>query len=51
MPLFLAGLLLGGASSGLTYMITADGQLALVAGAVATVLTWLGCAALIFLDD
>ncbi|WND34013.1 hypothetical protein RI578_06755 [Streptomyces sp. BB1-1-1] len=51
MPVFLAGLLLGGASGGVTYGMTADDQLAVIAGVIATVLTWLGCAFLIFIDD
>ncbi|MEU3899793.1 hypothetical protein [Streptomyces sp. NPDC045251] len=51
MPVFLAGLLLGGASGGVTYGMTGDDQLAAIAGIAAAVLTWLGCAFLIFLDD
>ncbi|MCC9154855.1 hypothetical protein LZP81_31065 [Streptomyces parvulus] len=51
MPIFLAGLLLGGASGGVTYGMTIDGQLAAIAGAVAMVLTWLGCACLIFIGN
>jgi len=51
MPLFLLGLVLGGLSGGITYGLTADGQLAAIVGAVAAVLTWLGIAALIIADD
>lgn len=51
MPIFLAGLLLGGASGGVTYGMTMDDQLAVITGVVATVITWLGCACLIFIDD
>ncbi|WP_435251663.1 hypothetical protein [Streptomyces tendae] len=51
MPIFFAGLLLGGVSGGVTYGMTADDQLAVITAVVATVLTWLGCAALIFIDD
>ena len=51
MPVFFAGLLLGALSGGITYGMSLDGQLALIAGAVATVLSWLGCASVIFLDD
>ncbi|WP_394436208.1 hypothetical protein [Streptomyces sp. SGAir0957] len=51
MPLFLLGLALGGISGGVTFGLTADGQLAAIVGGIAAVLTWLGIAALIFVDD
>ncbi|MGW1961741.1 hypothetical protein ACWCPD_15865 [Streptomyces sp. NPDC001935] len=51
MPIFLAGLLLGTLSGGITYGMSLDVQLAAIAAGAAAVLTWLGCAALIFLDD
>ncbi|MBE4790990.1 hypothetical protein [Streptomyces caniscabiei] len=51
MPLFLLGLLLGGISGGVTYGLTAEGQIGAIVGAAAAVLTWLGCAAVIFVDD
>lgn len=51
MPLFILGLLLGGISGGITYGLTADGQLAAIVGVVAMVLTWLGLASLIIADD
>ena len=51
MPIFFVGLLLGGLSGGVTYGMTFDGQLALITGAVATVITWLGFACLIVSDD
>ena len=51
MSVILAGLLLGGASTGVTYLFSTDLPLALIAGTAAAVLTWLGCAFLIFLDD
>ncbi|MFD8595431.1 hypothetical protein ACFV1L_10555 [Kitasatospora sp. NPDC059646] len=51
MPIFLAGLILGGVSGGGTYLLTADGSLsAVVAGCVALA-TWLGIACVIFIDD
>jgi hypothetical protein len=50
-PVFVAGLLLGGLSGGVTYGMSFDAQLAAIAGGAATVLTWLGCAFLIFIDD
>jgi uncharacterized membrane protein len=51
MPLFLLGIALGGLSGGVTYALTTDGQIAAIVGAVAAVLTWIGCAAVIFVDD
>lgn len=51
MPLFLLGLVLGGISGGVTFGLTADGQLAAIIGIIAAVLTWLGLATLIFADD
>ena len=51
MPTFILGLLLGGVSGGVTYGLTADGQLAAIVGAIAAVLTWLGIASLLIADD
>ncbi|MFE7073780.1 hypothetical protein ACFU96_27205 [Streptomyces sp. NPDC057620] len=51
MPIFLLGLVLGGISGGVTFSLTADGQLAAIIGIIAAVLTWLGLATLIFADD
>ncbi|MCM1977183.1 hypothetical protein [Streptomyces sp. G1] len=51
MPVFAAGLLLGGMSGLITYLMSGDGQLAAIAAAIAAVLTWIGCAFLIFIDD
>jgi uncharacterized membrane protein len=51
MPVFIGGLLLGGLSGAVTYAGTADGQLAAAVAAVVAVLTWLGFACVIFLDD
>ncbi|MFE3049574.1 hypothetical protein ACFXIY_21280 [Streptomyces albidoflavus] len=51
MPLFFLGLLLGGLSGGVTFGLTADGQIAAIVGAIAAVLTWLGIATLLFADD
>ncbi|WP_190329526.1 hypothetical protein [Streptomyces venezuelae] len=48
---FIAGLALGGLSGGLTFMATADGQLAAVVGVVVMLLCWLGVAAVVVLDD
>lgn len=51
MPLFLLGLLLGGISGGVTYGLTSDGPVAAIVAVIATALTWLGIATLIFADD
>ncbi|MFD4343461.1 hypothetical protein ACFWQ6_01025 [Streptomyces coelicoflavus] len=51
MPVFAAGLLLGGLSGLITYGMCSDGQLAAIAAGAAALLTWLGCAFLIFIDD
>ncbi|WP_404949018.1 hypothetical protein HFP70_35130 [Streptomyces sp. ARC14] len=51
MPLFLAGLALGGLSAGLTHAFTGDPQLTAVAGILAAVATWLGIATLMFFTD
>ncbi|MDW4900631.1 hypothetical protein RB625_19670 [Streptomyces californicus] len=51
MPLFLLGLLLGSLSGLVTYGLTDETQLALIAAAIAAVLTWLGLAAFLALDD
>lgn len=51
MPLFLLGLLLGAISGAVTHWLTADVQLALIAGGIATVLTWLGLATFLALDN
>ena len=51
MPVFILGIVLGAISGGITYGLTADGQLAAIVGIVAAVLTWLGVATLIFADD
>ena len=51
MPLFLLGLLLGALSGGVTYALTTDNQLASIAGIIAAILTWIGCATLLALDD
>ncbi|MFT9821203.1 hypothetical protein [Lysinibacillus sp. NPDC056185] len=51
MPLFLLGLALGAFSAGTTYWWTADSQAAAIVGIIAAVLTWLGLATFIALDD
>ncbi|MFB7711626.1 hypothetical protein [Streptomyces sp. NPDC056105] len=51
MPLFILGLVLGAPSGGVTYGLTADGQLAAIAAAIAAILTWLGIASVLFLND
>lgn len=51
MPIFLLGIVLGGLSAGLTYASTTDGQLSALVGAVGAVVTWLGVACLIALED
>lgn len=51
MPLFLLGILLGAISGAGTYFATTDGQLAGIVAAAVAVLTWLGVAAVIFIDD
>ncbi|QJT04380.1 hypothetical protein G9272_32195 [Streptomyces asoensis] len=51
MPTFILGVILGAVSGGVTYGLTADGQLAGIVGVIATVLTWLGIASLISADD
>lgn len=51
MPVVLAGLLLGALSAAITYGMSFDGQLAAYAGGAAVILTWIGCAFLIFIDD
>lgn len=48
MPVFLAGLLLGALSGGITYGMSLDLPLAGSAAAAAVVLTWIGCAYLAF---
>ncbi|MEV5977528.1 hypothetical protein [Streptomyces sp. NPDC052114] len=51
MPLFLLGIVLGGISGGVTYGLTADGQLAAIIAVIGAVLTWLGIATLLIADD
>lgn len=51
MRLFLAGLVIGGASGALTYACTASGPTALLVAGIAALLTWLGTAALIVVFD
>lgn len=51
MPLFLAGLALGGISSGLTYAYTGNPQLTAAAGILAAIITWLGIASVIYIHD
>lgn len=51
MPRFILGLVLGALSGGVTFGLTADGQLAAIIGVIAAVLTWLGLATLIIADD
>lgn len=51
MPLFLLGLTLGAISGAVTYWLTADNQLAAIVGIIAAVLTWIGCATLLALDN
>lgn len=51
MPVFLLGLGLGGLSGLVTYGLTADVGLSLIVAGIAAVLTWLGIAALIFIND
>ncbi|MFI6032987.1 hypothetical protein ACIBBD_02155 [Streptomyces sp. NPDC051315] len=51
MPVFILGIVLGAISGGVTYGLSADGQLAAIVGAIAAVLTWLGIASLIIADD
>lgn len=51
MPVFIAGLLLGGLSGGITFALVGDGQLAVIAGVIATVASWLGLASLVIFDD
>jgi hypothetical protein len=51
MPVFILGVVLGAISGGVTYGLTADGQLAAIVGVAAAVLTWLGLATLIIADD
>ncbi|MEV6680677.1 hypothetical protein AB0N09_28005 [Streptomyces erythrochromogenes] len=57
MRLFLAGLVLGGASGAsgasgaLTYAFTASGSTALLVAGIAALLTWLGTAVLIVVFD
>ncbi|WP_159042117.1 hypothetical protein [Streptomyces sp. TP-A0875] len=51
MPRFLAGLILGALSGVVTYALTGEQGPALAAAAVVAVLTWLGVAAVLFLDD
>lgn len=48
---FLLGVILGAVSGGLTYALTAEGLLALIIGAVVMILTWLGFAGVIVIDD
>ncbi|MGW3321105.1 hypothetical protein [Streptomyces virginiae] len=50
MPRFLAGLILGGISAGLTYAASTDPQLAALIGAIAAILTWCGILTLIIGD-
>jgi hypothetical protein len=51
MPVFVLGVALGAISGGITYGLSADGQLAAIVAVVAAVLTWLGIATLIIADD
>ncbi len=51
MPLFLLGLLLGALSGLVTYGLTDETQLSLIAAAIAAVLTWLGLATFLALDN
>lgn len=51
MPIFILGIVFGAISGGVTYGLTAEGQLAAIVGIVAAVLTWLGIASLIIADD
>ncbi|WP_159392942.1 hypothetical protein [Streptomyces cyaneogriseus] len=51
MPVFLLGVALGGLSGGVTFGLTADGHVAAIVGVIAAVLTWLGIAAFIAVDD
>ncbi|MEU2075462.1 hypothetical protein [Streptomyces sp. NPDC013489] len=48
---FLLGLILGGLSGAITYALTTDTTTALIIGAIAAVLTWLGLATLLIADD
>ncbi|GHA94150.1 hypothetical protein [Streptomyces chryseus] len=48
---FTLGLLLGCLSGGITYALTADTTPAVVVGAIAAVLTWLGLATFLLADD
>ncbi|MEU6057967.1 hypothetical protein [Streptomyces sp. NPDC047097] len=48
---FIVGLLFGGLSGGITHALTGDSRLAVIVGLIAAVLTWLGGATLIVLDD
>ncbi len=49
--IFALGLVFGGASGGITYALTADSGVALLVGVAAAILTWLGVASIIFIDD
>ncbi|WP_158920596.1 hypothetical protein [Streptomyces sp. NBRC 109706] len=51
MPLFLLGLLLGALSGGGTYALTSDSQLAAIVGLIVAVVTWLGHALIVLVDD
>ncbi|MFJ6730060.1 hypothetical protein ACIQPQ_34690 [Streptomyces sp. NPDC091281] len=51
MPVALAAPLVGALSGLVTYGMTGDAQLGAIAAAAAVVLTGLGCAFLIFIDD
>ncbi|MEU0940131.1 hypothetical protein [Embleya sp. NPDC005971] len=48
---FILGVILGGLSGVATYGITHNGHLGLIAGGIAAVLTWVGAATLLLLDD
>jgi hypothetical protein len=48
MPVFVAGLLLGALSGGITYGMSFDALLAAYAGGAAVLLTWIGCGLIAF---
>lgn len=51
MPTFLAGLILGALSGGVTWALTSDGQLGAIVGALVALACWLGVALIVFIDD